>query len=105
MSYTIFILAEGLAKGEAKGKAETLLKQLRLKFGNLPTEAESEACRAGPASGNHWMMRWPTEKARLGRQRPQGHASKQRGAASPKPLTGSADVHAQDSISGCADGR
>ncbi|MCA9627854.1 MAG: DUF4351 domain-containing protein [Myxococcales bacterium] len=33
--------AVGLAKGEARGKAELLLKQLKLKFGPLPRGTEA----------------------------------------------------------------
>ena len=46
--------AKGLAEGEAKGRAETLLTLLRLKFNDLPEEAEFRVRSASLAQLDAW---------------------------------------------------
>jgi hypothetical protein len=48
---------EHFARGEAKGKAETLLKQLSHRFGRLPQEAEQRIRKADPETLDRWILR------------------------------------------------
>ena len=47
-------IAEGMAQGMAQGKAETLLSQLRLRFGDLPESAQGRVSAATPAQLDAW---------------------------------------------------
>ena len=48
-------LEEALAKGLAKWKAEILLRQARIKFGDVPSPRVSEAQAADVASLDRWL--------------------------------------------------
>lgn len=54
-------ISEGEAKGEAKGiekgRAETLTKQLALKFGELSESVQSRLASASPSEIEAWLER------------------------------------------------
>ena len=47
--------AEGIAQGRAEGKAETFLRQARLKFGLLSPERTKQVRRASPEELDIWL--------------------------------------------------
>ena len=53
----------GLAQGEARGRAETLLRQLRRRFQTLPNELEARVRNADGAQLDEWLDRFVDAKA------------------------------------------
>ena len=53
----------GLAQGEARGRAETLLRQLRRRFQTLPNELEARVRDADGAQLDEWIDRFVDAKA------------------------------------------
>jgi hypothetical protein len=51
------LIAEGRVEGETKGRAETLLKLLRLRFTSVPESAAERVMHAGVATLDRWVER------------------------------------------------
>ena len=51
------LIAEGRIEGETKGRAETLLKLLRLRFASVPDSAAERVTHADAATLDRWVER------------------------------------------------
>jgi hypothetical protein len=57
MTYAERLIQQGRAEGEAKGRAETLRKQMTLKFGPLSSEMEKRISSAAISDLDRWSER------------------------------------------------
>lgn len=52
-----YLIQKGEARGEARGEAATLLKQMQLKFGDIPSWAEEKINQADKPQLDQWVER------------------------------------------------